>query len=267
MEATEEFEKFADVRKHVPFLRRYESLAVVLERALSYPKVRRAFERAVGERNLFAGAARELDLKVEIEGLAEVVPKEGPVVVISNHAFGGADALSMMAALVELRPDTKVLANKEVAALPGVAPFLYPVNILEPGGVSGNLKSLRGMVKHVREGHSLAVFPAGRVAYWRDGEMQDPPWNHHVIALLKRMEATVVPLWFFGSPSPGINLLSKVSGFLRTALIPTGLAWMSGKTIRGKAGLPFSSNDLRDLGDEAGPWLRRKLNNIKDAGN
>ena len=123
------------------------------------------------------------------------------------------------------------------------------------------------MLRHVRKGGALGVFPAGRVAYWQGDRMVDPPWNEHVIKLLQRMNATIVPLWFYGKPPAEINFLSRLSGFVRTALIPTGLAKMRGREIVARAGDPIDSTQFKEQGNHAGCWLRRKLESLSVSGN
>ncbi len=258
---------FADVRDHVPFLARHESLARLLEGLLGYPKIRKAFADSASEKNPFGGVARRLDLRIAIRDLEELLPESGPVVVVANHSHGGADALAIMAALCELRSDVRVLANQEVGALPGAAPYLFPVTLMAPGSAAGNAGSIRAMLKHVRSGGCLGVFPAGRVAYWQGDRMAEVPWNDHVVTLLQRMKATIIPLYFFGSPPPAVNFFSKLSAFVRTALIPTGAAYMAGRTIRARAGQPFSSSDLTAAGDGAAALLQGRLKALRDSGN
>jgi putative hemolysin len=266
MISKEPAKKFADVRSHLPFLARHEVLAGALEKILRYPEVRQAFVDSAEENNPFMGVAQRLGLKFRIEGLAEKIPATGPVVVVANHGHGGADALALMAAMCDLRPDFKVLANREVTLLPGVEPAIIPVSVLTSGDSRENSASLRAMLKHVRGEGALGVFPAGRVAFWKGDRMTDPPWNDHVIKLLQRMEAAIVPLWFYGNPPSAINFLSRLSSFLRIALIPTGLALMKGE-ISARAGEPLSTRALKERGDEAGAWLREKLQSLSDLGN
>ncbi len=259
--------EFADVRTHVPSLARHPGGVRLLEGFLGYPKIRRAFSESAGEANPFAATARRLGLAIRVEGLAEKVPREGPVVVLANHGHGGADALALMAVMCDLRPDFLTLANREVTLLKGVSRNIIPVSLLDPETRGSNPAGLRATLKHVREGGALGVFPAGRVAYWQGDRIKDPPWNPHIIRLLQRMDTPVVPLWFFGRPPAWIPVLSKLSGFVRTALIPTGLARMKGREVVARAGEPVESRRLKELGWQAAPWLRKQLEALAEAGN
>ena len=260
-------EKFADVREHLPFLRRHDGVADVLEWVLRYPKVRKAFADSEGSERPFHEAARRLGLGVRVEGVGVKIPATGPVVVVANHAHGGADALALMVEMHDHRPDFKVLANREVTLLPGVESVVFPVSLFGTGDTSRNSASVRAMLRHVRAGGALGVFPAGRVAIWKGDRMVDPVWNQHVVKLLLRMDATIVPVWFFGNPPASVNLLSQFSTLVRTALIPTGLAMMEGREVTARVGEPIPAKEFQDKGEGAGDWLRAKLESLSDFGN
>ena len=51
-----------------------------------------------------------LDLQV-IDGSLDLIPKEGPMVLVSNHPFGILDGLFMGYILSHTRPDFRILAN------------------------------------------------------------------------------------------------------------------------------------------------------------
>ncbi|MGJ8697307.1 MAG: 1-acyl-sn-glycerol-3-phosphate acyltransferase [Verrucomicrobiaceae bacterium] len=257
-------ERFADITKHVPWFAKRRGLAHVVESFLGFVEIRELFADSVAEANPFAGVARRAGVEIGLDGLADEIPKTGPVVIVANHSHGGPDALALAAKCVEVRPDTLILCNRELMALPGVNRFFLPVSILESGNAAENSATLRKMLKHVKGGGALVVFPAGRVAYWQEGVIKDPPWNDHVVKLMSRMEATVVPVWFFGGNPAWIQILSKLSAFIRTALIPRGLLELRGRTIVGRVGKAFSSDRLREGG---AVWLRGQLEELRDLGN
>ena len=257
-------ERFADITKHLPWFAGHPVLARLVESACGITQVRKFFADSADEINSPAGVARRAGMKISLEGLENEIPKEGPVVIAANHSHGGPDALALAAKCLELRPDTLILCNAELMALPGVNQHFLPVTLMKEGSAAGNSGSLRTMLKHVKGGGSLVVFPAGRVAFWQNGEIKDPPWNDHVVKLIARMDTTVVPIWFFGGTPAWMQICSKLHGFVRTALIPRGLLEMKGRTMKGRVGKSFHSDLLKVDGTR---WLRKHLESLRDLGN
>ena len=256
---------FADLNEHAPALARNPTLLAVAEKVLGLKRIREVFTKSADAENPAASVAEQFDLSIRLEGIEDEIPAEGPVVIAANHSHGGADAIALAAKCIELRKDTLILANAELMRLPGISRFLLPVNILgDENAAAENMKSLRIMLKHVRSGGALIVFPAGRVAFWQQGEIKDPPWNEHVVTLMSRMKATVVPVWFFGGVPVHLQILAALSGFLRTAFIPKGLAVMKGGEITGRVGESFHSDLLKNDGTR---WLRKHLEALRDLGN
>ena len=48
------------------------------------------------------------------------IPKEGPLVVVANHAFGGLDAMVLDDLVAKVRPDVRFIANSILAAVPAI---------------------------------------------------------------------------------------------------------------------------------------------------
>lgn len=88
---------------------------------------------------------------------AERVPN-GPFLALSNHP-GMMDTLALFACLN--RPDLKVLAAHRpfLLALPSVAAHLLYLDGTSPS----NIPAIRGALEHLRAGHPLLTFPAGRI--------------------------------------------------------------------------------------------------------
>ncbi len=256
--------KFADVAKHLPWFSSHPTLGRWVESFCGITRVREYFAAAAHETNPFAGVVRRARMKVSLEGLEKEIPKEGPVVIAANHSHGGPDAVALSAKCLELRPDTLILCNAELMALPGANRHFLPVTLMMEGHEAENSGSLRAMLKHVKGGGALVVFPAGRIAFWQNGEVKDPPWNDHVVKLVSRMNATVVPIWFFGGVQPWIQILAKFHGFVRTALIPRGLAGLRHRTLVGRVGKSFHSDFLKNAEPH---WLRKHLEGLRDLGN
>lgn len=119
------------------------------------------FDDLVGQHGL-ADAGRylldEFTQGVDIDG-TQHVPRHGPLLVVANHP-GLVDAMAIWVAL-EARPDLKIIAaDRDIfQLLPNMRRRLLIINP-QVGCGSG---MLREAIRHLRQGHALLTFPAGRI--------------------------------------------------------------------------------------------------------
>ena len=117
-----------------------------------------AYDDVVGDAGLPAGgswALERLARGVVIEGAGRV-PREGPLLVVSNHP-GLADAVAVCAAMP--RDDLRIVAAERpfLSALPNTSRAL--ITISDGAGVSAARKAAR----HLRSGGSVITFPGGKI--------------------------------------------------------------------------------------------------------
>jgi putative hemolysin len=118
------------------------------------------YDRIVGESGLGTGGAWALDKlsrDARIEGQDDV-PREGPLLLVSNHP-GFADAVALFAAAP--REDMRVIAAQRpfLDALPNTSRYLLTVADASAGG-SG---VVREAARHLRGGGAVLTFPRGRI--------------------------------------------------------------------------------------------------------
>jgi putative hemolysin len=204
-----------------------------LERLLGLGRVREAFRRAAeGSGEPFTEAFRAFGLAVEAPGFDQAVPPAGPVIVVANHPFGGADALALGSLCRTRRPDSLLLANRMTADIPGLGPLTIPLSILnEDTAARDNARSLRMALQHLRGGGLLACFPSGEVASLRDGKVAEGPWSPHIAALALKAKADFVVVGFPGQAPDWFHQAGKLHPLVRTALLPRVLLAMHGRTI------------------------------------
>jgi putative hemolysin len=204
-----------------------------LERLLGLGRVRDAFRSAAaGSGEAFTEAFRAFGLKVDAPGFNEAVPSTGPVVVVANHPFGGADALALGSLCETRRPDSLLLANRMTANVPGIGPRTIPLSILnEDAAARDNARSLRAALQHLRGGGLLSCFPSGEVASLREGKVAEGPWSPHVAALALKAKADLVVVGFPGQAPGWFHQAGKLHPMVRTALLPRVMLSMHGQTI------------------------------------
>lgn len=157
-------------------------------------------------------------------GAFEPAPREGPLLVVSNHP-GLFDALALFAAIG--REDLAILAARRPLfdALPNLRRRLL---VIEPGAEGG--VALRKAMRHLGRGGALLHFPAGRIE--PDPRVAAPgaalllPWQPGLGALLASRRAAamaVIPAVVSGVISRRALAIARAvgrAGALTDALVP-----------------------------------------------
>jgi hypothetical protein len=118
------------------------------------------YDGIVGESGLAAGGAWALERmtrRVEVEG-RENVPREGPLLLVSNHP-GLSDTVALFATTP--RPDLRVVAAERpfLDALPNTSRYLLTVDERSPG----RFGLVRTATRHLRGGGAVLTFPGGKI--------------------------------------------------------------------------------------------------------
>lgn len=189
-------------------------------------------------------------------GSVESIPASGPVIVVSNHPFGGADALALAHLLAARRKDMRMLSNHLLQRLDAVRPWLIGVDAIGTGASSSrqNIAPMKQALAHLRGGGCLGIFPAGEVsAFSRQRRtIVDKPWSKHVAALVRKTGATVVPLCFTGKNSLLFQVAGLMHPLLRTALLPHEFLRRQGQELEIRIGRPVPASALPlDSGDQS----------------
>ena len=206
---------------------------------------------------IFQRAIRMLEMSYRVgHGTVADIPVVGPVIVVANHPFDGADALVLAHLLAKRRKDMKMLGNHLIGRLGAVRPWLISVDPFGFGAASlrHNIAPLKQALEHLRAGGCLGVFPAGEVSAFslHHGIVLDKPWSKHVAALVRMTGATVVPICFTGSNSLVFQVAGLMHPLLRTALLPREFLRCQGKEIELRIGKPLPAAALpRGLDDQA----------------
>jgi putative hemolysin len=181
------------------------------------------------------------------------IPATGGCVVVANHPFGGLDGIILADLLLAIRPDVKVMANALLNRIPQLRAITIPVDPFDrPASLRANLGPIRSAVKWVKAGGMLVIFPAGEVAHLklRHREISDPPWHPVAARIVRRTDATVVPVFFKGRNSLLFQLAGLLHPRLRTGLLARELMRQRGRTIHLKIGNPIPARWLRHHSDD-----------------
>lgn len=120
------------------------------------------------------------------------IPKEGPVLIGTTHPVGTFDFIAHAGALLEHRPDLKVVANREAERFLG-ADRIIPVDLDRKDHVLSPRQTRSGMQEHIQQGGALLVFGSGRVPDMQNGFLVEPPWRAGVTRISLACNAPIVP--------------------------------------------------------------------------
>jgi putative hemolysin len=223
-----------------------------------------------GDGNLERGCLDGAGISWEVlnNGLSRI-PKEGPVLVISNHAYGMADGLLQALLAGQVRADYKQMVNEMLTVFPKLTERYILVNAFDSEEARAqNTSPLREALGWLKDGHLLATFPAGAVSHrtWASTKVVDPPWNPSLLMLARRSKATIVPMYFHGHNGRLFQWAGLLSARLRTAMIPRGYVNTYGRCIRVSIGEPIDSARLKSIHDrdDAIEYLRMKVSMLND---
>ncbi len=189
---------------------------------------------------------------VSDEDLARI-PKTGSLLIVANHAYGGADPQIMATLMDRVRPDVKFIANRIMADVPVVKGRVFAASVLnEADGAGANRRALRQVIDWLKDGHCVCVYPAGEVSHIRWGRWHavDGHWQNQVARMVRVTNATVLPIFVDGCNSWLFQVVGLIHPILRTLLLAREFVRMSGRTIRMVVGSPIPSDELLSQGDE-----------------
>lgn len=199
--------KIMDLAEHIPGGKKLpEWLLNLGERLLGFHIFNVAHSKIEDEQNagctdnFFRLACKHLPLNYEVKGL-ENIPAEGPCVIVSNHPHGMSDGLMIGDIAMKVRSDIRIVVNEFLHCVRGMRPYQITVDVY--GGEEAkraNMGGMREMLKWLRDGHCLVIFPSGSAASWseEDGRVIDDPWQENIAAIIRKTKPTVVPMHFSG---------------------------------------------------------------------
>ncbi|MEW9921812.1 1-acyl-sn-glycerol-3-phosphate acyltransferase [Marimonas sp. MJW-29] len=129
--------------------------------------------------------------RIRSHGL-ENVPAQGPVVIGSTHPIGTFDFVAHAGALLEHRPDLKVVAGREAERFLG-RELIIAVDLDRNDRVMTARQTRAGMLAHLKDGGALLVFGSGRVPRMENGLLVEPPWRTGVTRTSAETGAPIIP--------------------------------------------------------------------------
>jgi putative hemolysin len=225
-----------------------------IEKTLSIKAVNDAYQRyalLANHDNVFHNSLDCLQVHYSIsEDDIKKIPKQGPLVVVANHPFGGLEGLMLGDIMLRARSDVRVLGNYLLQQMTELKEWIIPVDPFGNRSSSmANAKAIKEAIRWVADGKVLVTFPAGEVAHFNWGKITDPKWSLHVGAIIRHAQADVLPVFFPGANSLFFQIAGLFHPRLRTLLLPHELVNKSSKAINVYIGKVIPWKKLQDFED------------------
>lgn len=162
-----------------------------------------------------------LELKV-VGGSLDLIPREGPLILIANHPYGILDGLMMGHILSLVRGDFRILANRIFRKAEDINRVILPISFDETKeALALNLETRKTALDYLARGGAIGIFPGGTVstAARPFGRPMDPGWRSFTARMIAKSDATVVPVFFDGHNSRMFQLMSHLHTTLRMGLL------------------------------------------------
>jgi len=255
-----------DLSQHLktPLQRRlYRAVAPALERSLGltafnevYAESARLFREHPQHPDVFAwfdSVAKALNAREKIDLPSGFeFPKSGPLVIIANHPFGIVDPVMLSRWAARFRPGLKVMTNSLMLEMKELEDHVIAVNPF--GGEKAarqNLGPMKEAIRLLRGGGTLVIFPAGEVAAYKPGRgVEEPAWTNHLGSLVRRTQATVLPVYFPGSNSALFHTAGLIHPRLRTGLLLREFKNREGTEVPMRVGHPIPFSRLKKFEDD-----------------
>lgn len=241
----------------------YKLAAPVVERSLSirgfnlmYRRTQEAYARHPehpSARAWFASGLEAVGGRYEVEYPPDFTfPKEGPLIIISNHPFGLLDPVILGDLLTKHRPDVRFMTNYLLGGIEEIKPWIIPVDPFDRDqSARRNLGPMKDALRFLKQGGALAMFPSGEVAHYRMGRgVEESPWSSHVGGLVRRTGATVLPVHFAGRNSLLFQGAGLVHPMLRTGLLLRELVHRHEEAVKVQVGRPLPYSRLKRFTDD-----------------
>ena len=181
------------------------------------------------------------NVKIECFGL-ENLPKDGGVIIASNHPLGGMDGMSLVKAIGQVRGDVRFIVNDVLKNITNYGDVFVGVNKV------GNIKS-RSSLQVVEQVYAtdaaILVFPAGLVSRKFSDGIRDLGWNKSFINKAIKYNKPIVPVFIEGQNSNFFYNFARwrkrlgIKANIEMLFLPDEMFKQKGNTIKIHFGKPI----------------------------
>lgn len=182
-----------------------------------------------------------------VRGSLDLIPRDGPLIVIANHPYGILDGLMLGHILSHTRGDFRILAHHVFRKAPDLAQAILPISFDETKeAVQRNLETRKAALDYLGQGGAIGIFPGGTVstAATPFSQPMDPGWRSFTARMVAKSGATVVPIYFDGHTSRMFQIASHLHYTLRMGLLIKEFAKRVDTPVRVAVGQPIPASQI-----------------------
>jgi len=190
-----------------------------------------------------------IDLQI-VAGALDNIPRDKPLVLVSNHPFGILDGMVMGHVLAQTRDDFRILAHNVFRRAEEINRVILPISFDQTKeALHLNLDTRKRALEYLGQGGAIGIFPGGSVST-SDGPFKrpmDPRWRRFTAKLVAKSGATVVPIYFDGCNGRLFQIVSQWSDVLRKSMLINEFRKAIKRPTRLVIGDPLDTDTLASL--------------------
>ena len=202
-----------------------------------------------------------IELKTPQEQI-DRIPKDGPLIITSNHPHGLVDGMVLAELVGRVRTDYKILTRSLLTGITEIDQFMIPVPFPhEEDALEKNLVMRKDAMNHLKGGGVVILFPSGVVGASKTafGAVVEEQWNPFTAKMIQRSQAKVLPVYFPGGNSRWYQVANQISPTLRQSLLLFEVVKALNKPQTPVVGQLIDRPEIKDWADNPRgfvSWLR-----------
>lgn len=202
-----------------------------------------------------------IELKTPQEQI-DRIPKDGPLIITSNHPHGLVDGMVLAELVGRVRTDYKILTRSLLTGITEIDQFMIPVPFPhEEDALEKNLVMRKDAMNHLKGGGVVILFPSGVVGASKTafGPVVEEQWNPFTAKMILRSQAKVLPVFFPGGNSRWYQVANQISSTLRQSLLLFEVVKALNKPQTPVVGQLIDRPEIKDWADNPRgfvSWLR-----------
>lgn len=169
------------------------------------------------------------------------------IIVISNHPFGIIDGLALIKIFNSFNNNFKIVihsALKLIKPISSISIFVSPIK--NKKAHKYKFRDTKKVLNHIKNGGSLILFPAGRVAKFDVKKFQiiDVNWDDSCLRILSKSNSIILPVFISGRNSIIFHVMNFFSENLGFLFVMRETLSKNNRKLKITLGNPVESNDI-----------------------